>query len=205
MKKNELINIIRDIVSEEIRRELPNSIAEVFKNILGNTIQESKTPKSNIQPPKKSKPSLVESLINDEDDELSMKQSLREMFNGNAEIPTRQPTREVKQFAKNPIFNEILNETRPFSQQERTGAYGGVTSMVDGGNYSMDSQIDPGIINRPVSQNELTRDEHIPLSDLPQNISVMDVAKHAPAPVARALTRDYSQMMKLIDKKKGKI
>ena len=36
MKKNELINIIRDIVSEEIRRELPNSIAEVFKNILGN-------------------------------------------------------------------------------------------------------------------------------------------------------------------------
>ena len=37
-----------------------------------------------------------------------------------------------------------------------------------------------------------------------QGVSVMDVKNEVAPPVKRALTRNYSDMMKLIDQKKGK-
>jgi hypothetical protein len=48
---------------------------------------------------------------------------------------------------------------------------------------------------------------HAPLSALPNGVSVLDVARQGAVPttVTNALTRNYSQMLKLIDKKKGKI
>lgn len=198
MKKNELIQLIKEIVSEEIRKELPNAIAEVFKHVL----TQNESSHENIKPVSKS---VIQKDEIEDDEHISLKESMREMFSGAKPIP-KQPakTQSQRNFTKNPILNEILNSTRPFSQQERTGAAGGMASVV-GGNYSMNSAIDPGVVSQPISQQELMSENHVPLSDLPPNVSVMDVAQHAPPVIANALTRDYSQMMKLIDQKKGKI
>jgi hypothetical protein len=46
----------------------------------------------------------------------------------------------------------------------------------------------------------------IPIN-IPDGVSVLDVARQVPlaAPVAQALTKNYSAMLKLIDKKRSKI
>jgi hypothetical protein len=198
MKKNELTNIIRDIVSEEIRRELPNAIAEVFQTLLSQ--------KEPIQETKRSRPTIKQPsppVIDDEDETLTLKESMREMFSGAS--PVKQQPQQIKRFSPNDTINEILNSTRPFTSQERHGA-GPMSAMVSGGNFQMNSSVDPGVVSNPLSQQELMSDNHTPLSDLPENVSALDVAQHVQDPaVVRALTRNYSSMMKLVDKKKGKI
>jgi len=63
----------------------------------------------------------------------------------------------------------------------------------------------PGMPGTPIPR-PLVETLHAPLEALPQGLSVLDLARHVPAPaVKHALTRNYSQMMKLIDKKQGKI
>lgn len=197
MKKNELTHIIKEIVAEEIRKELPNAIAEVFQNFMGKKAPISKQVVNTKQ---------VAST--EDDDAISLKQSMQEMFSGNIPIPKPQLTAAQRQFTKNPVLNEILNSTRPFSPQERTGASLGMAGMLasaqaDFGSYQTPT-IDPGIVNAPISQTELMRDTHVPLSNIPSGASVMDIKHHAPPVVAKALTRNYSQMMKLIDQKRGK-
>jgi hypothetical protein len=62
-------------------------------------------------------------------------------------------------------------------------------------------------ISRPPVLVEGQESNHAPLAEvLPEGVSALDVAREVPLaqPVAQALTRNYSQMMKLIDQKKGK-
>lgn len=61
-------------------------------------------------------------------------------------------------------------------------------------------------IGRPPMLVEGQTSTHAPLSALPEGVSALDVVKHVATPpeIKHALTRNYSQMMKLIDKKKGK-
>jgi hypothetical protein len=200
MKKNELTHIIREIVAEEIRRELPSAIAEVFQSVLGQkqVVSEQVTSiKRPIDPPEIEK-----------DDEINLKQSLKEMFAGTPVMSPPQVQQKPKNFTKNPVLNEILNKTRPFSAQERTGMGAGMAALMaqQSGMGITEATPDFGTITMPtVTQAQLLQDSHAPLADLPQGVSVMDVKHHAPPAVAGALTRNYSQMMKLIDKKKGKI
>jgi hypothetical protein len=200
MKKNELTYIIREIVAEEIRRELPNAIAEVFQSVLGQkqVVSEQVTPiKRPIAPPE----------IED-NEEINLKQSLKEMFAGTNVMTSPQAPQTPKNFTKNPVLNEILNKTRPFSSQERTGMGAGMSAMMaqQSGIGMIGTSTDFGTITSPnITQAQLLQDNHAPLADLPQGVSVMDVKHHAPPSVAGALTRNYSQMMKLIDKKKGKV
>lgn len=215
MKKNELTYMIREIIAEEIRKELPIAIAEVFQSFMGQKpVIKEEIATSHI------KPEPVE-------EEINLKQSLREMFAGTKVMSNPQAQPVARKFTKDPVLNEILNQTRPFTSQERTGATMGMAAMLASqGGFSV-----PGVMSSPmmestaagedptflrnvpnitslaptVSQAQLLNDNHIPLADLPEGVSVMDVKQHAPAAVASALTRNYSQMMKLIDKKRGKV
>lgn len=207
MKKNELTHIIKEIIAEEIRKQLPAAIAEVFQSLGGNksVVNERKIPKEKIEP----SPA--------EDETLSFKQSLREMFSGTKVIPPRPQQQVAKKFTSNPVLNEILNQTRPFSSQERTGASLGMAAMMASAqsNVSMGGSTEVpdmgelvpsrATIAPQVSQAQLMSDNHVPLSELPDGVSVMDVKHHVPPVVANALTRNYSQMMKLVDKKRGKV
>lgn len=206
MKKDELTHIIREIVAEEIRKELPSAIAEVFSNFMGKKQPITEQP---VQPIRQS-PAPVQQ----KETTTSMRQSLRELFEGTQVISPQTANKGPRTFTKDPKLNEVLNSTRPFNSQERGGPMAAVASMGGMGmNISPDDSVmmvqPPASLTNPsVSQAQLMSDTHAPLSDMPANVSVLDmkgaVAEAAPA-VAEALTRDYSKFMKLVDKKRGKI
>jgi hypothetical protein len=90
MKKNELVDIIRTIVKEEVNNALPQLLMEVLAEKItqnSDAILESKRPMASI--PTKTTNFNVK-------------------FDGPIKQQTPQP---MKMFAKNPILNQILNET----------------------------------------------------------------------------------------------
>jgi hypothetical protein len=230
MKKSEftqLTQIIEHIVRKEVRKQLPGIIAETFKSINSNKqiVAENKTTQ------------IVEEVLEDpENESINLKTSLREMFAGTSvmgdpEIQPSQP-KKMRQFTKNPILNQILNETTP-DLRMREGMVGmaamaggyqaALGPMVGDGSVMAEGEssepsfmrnvptptVNPSHIQMtpPVSQQQLMSESHIPMSTIPEGVSVLDVARQVPmaAPVAKALTKNYSAMMKLIDKKAGKI
>ena len=125
-------------------------------------------------------------------------------------------------------MNQILNETSPdLRQRERLvgsaafqGGYSPTLSMIPDFNpnaaSTQQSMVeDTSFLNNmpsiPISPAPILvegrESTHVPLSALPEGISALDAVKYIPAApeVKQALTRNYSQMMKLIDKKRGKV
>ena len=186
MKKSEFARLLRNIISEEIRKELPGAISDALSNT--KTIKEGIT-------------NAVEDSTGEET--INLKQSLKEMFSG-TNVISNKPPETTKKFTNNPVLNEVLNSTRPFSQSERTGASMGIAAMMASANAGNMPSPSTHISFPTVSPTQILRDDHIPLETLPEGVSVMDVKQHAPPVIAKALTRDYSQMMKLIDKKREK-
>lgn len=193
MNKNEFTHIIRKIVTEEIRKELPNAIAEIFQNFMG---QKSVVTEKVIPPHLKPEP---------KEDEMNLKQSLREMFAGTKIMSNPQTLMMPKHFTKDPKLNEILNQTRPFTPQERMGAPGTAAMMAaTQAGVALPGTV-PDFSVPAIPQAQLLKDDHVPLAELPEGVSVLDVKEYIPPVVAEALTRDYSKILKLIDKKKGKV
>ena len=150
------------------------------------------------------------------------------------ERPAEQsPVKQLKHYTKDPKLNAILNETvSDLCQRESLvgaaafqGGYSPALAMVPGFNAGsvagpgamMASEEEPSFSKNmptmpsfgpasrtPVVLREGQESTHVPLAELPEGVSALDVAKHVPMPggVNQALTRNYSQMMKLIDQKK---
>lgn len=92
MKKNELIEIIRTLVKEEVHNTLPQLLMEVLAEKL--TGQEVLTEKASEAPKRK--------------------------VNVGLEAPIKQaPAQAPKMFTKNPILNQVLNETIGGVPQEK--------------------------------------------------------------------------------------
>jgi len=97
-----------------------------------------------------------------------------------------------KQYVKNPLLNDILNETTGHSNS------GPAVSLEESINYNdfeewptMNRSVRPGMGVKSV----------VPTTDIdgrPVNVN------NLPEDVVSALTKDYSALMKAIDKKKGK-
>jgi hypothetical protein len=231
MKKSELTQltqIIEHIVVKEIRKQLPKIMTEVFQNMMGKSIV-NESHNSNKQEPI---PSLEENPIN-------FKTSLKELFSTPSlitknQIETSEP-KPLKQYTKNPIINQILNETTSdLRQKERLvggaalqGGYspamalmaGFTPTSLTGPGQMMSSEEEPSFAKNmpsmpeptsmvnPSILNENIDNNSAPLSSIPQGVSALDVAKQVPlaSAVTQALTKNYSEMMKLIDKKRGKV
>lgn len=88
MKKTELVEIIRTIVKEEVNNALPQILMEVLAEKI---TQNSESILESSKPPVSSK-----------------KSNLNVKFE---EPVKQQPTQAPKVFTKNPILNQILNET----------------------------------------------------------------------------------------------
>lgn len=220
MKKseiNQITQLIELIVAKEVRKQLPTIIAETFKNMMGN---KSIVTEKKIASVTCSEPVQITEDVQSEN--VDFKSSLRELFAGTPVMQPQTKPKQQRQFTKDPILNQILNETTP-DLRAREGLAGmAVASDAPGmmletssepsfmrnvptmGGPSQMSQIPIG--NPPILAEGQTS-THAPLSALPDGISALDVAKHgaAPAAVTGALTRNYSNMMKLIDKKRGKV
>lgn len=226
MKKSELTQltqIIEHIVAKEIRKQLPNIISETFQNMMGTrkVVNEIKQPVEPVEP--------VQEEVQDE--EVNLKASLRELFAGTPVMsqPQDPRQRQPRQFTKNPVLNQILNETVPDLRSREgmvgmaafQGGYSPSLNMVPGFNPAaammpsedapepsfMRNTPSPIPVSRPPVLAEGQISNHIPMAAIPEGVSALDVARPKPleGSVAKALTRNYSQMLKIIDKKKGKV
>ena len=234
MKKSEitqLTQIIEMIVAKEVRKQLPTIIAETFQNMMGKqVVSERKQPVQTIQeqidePIESEQHDLKASLR-----ELFAGTSVMSQ----PQAPQAGP-KPMRQLAKDPVLNQILNETvSDLGARERMvgaaafqGGYSPALAMVPEFNpalagaqpmmaeseepsFMRNMPIMPGMssgvpVARPPQLVEGQESMHVPMEAIPQGASVLDFKQHAPAAVAGALNRNYSQMMKLIDKKRGKV
>jgi len=225
MKKSEftqLTQIIEQLVKKEVRKQLPVLIEETFQNMTG---------KSTINNNQNREPVVKEQVEELEitEDPIDFKASLRELFAGtpvmrNPELTSPQ-TKQIKQYTKDPKLNAILNETiSDLRDKERlvgaaamAGGYSPSLNMIPGFNPSAESMrempAEPSSMKnmpvmRPPTPIDGQESTHAPLSALPEGISAIDLARHGAIEkpeIKRALTRNYSEMMKIIDKKKGKV
>lgn len=201
MKKSELTQltqIIEALVTREIRKQLPKLIGEVFTNMTGKAMVMENANKEVQPPPPKG----------DTDD---FKASLKDLFAGGTPITRGDlnegvkiaPPKVMRNYTKDPILNQILNETTP-DLRSREGV-GAMAAMVGG--FSPGASVDMGQIVQPVSQATMLSEGHAPLSNIPEGISALDVAKVSngviAAPVKEALT-NYDRMKKILDASKSK-
>jgi hypothetical protein len=230
MKKSELIQltqVIEHLVAREVRKQLPQLIGEAFQNMMGKSVV-SERQKHVQQSISEVVEQIEPAMVADPDD---FKMSMRDLFAGAIPTGVRMPIHEEgsiapqqpKHYTKDPKINAILNETvSDLRQRERM--VGGAAFM---GGYSpsieMASAAMPGTVGAGEMMNEgevpaspgvpLSRppqamsESHIPGEMIPEGISALDVARQVPLsqPVAKALTKNYSAMMKLIDNKRKKI
>ena len=101
-----------------------------------------------------------------------------------------------KQYSKNSTLNEVLNNTNPLGQQEKSDDY----PTLGGGVLGSDNMAEVlGYGNLGGVQNKERAREMAAVDTIKkQGVSVDQV----PTGVQDALTRDYSGLMKAIDKKK---
>lgn len=107
MKKSEITQItqiIEYMVAKEIKKKLPSIIAETFRNMMGKPIV-NETKKETIKEQIQSKDS--------DDIDLNSVGSLKDLYNDpqNINVPKTPQQKVVKQYTKNPILNQVLNET----------------------------------------------------------------------------------------------
>jgi len=235
MKKSEitqLTQIIEHLVAKEIRKQLPTIIAETFQNMMGKTVvAEQKQPVQTIK--EEMEPTIFEEQSDFKAslrDLFAGTPVIKSQPKQSSEPKLmKQYTKDPK---LNQILNETVSDLR---DRERLvgaaafqGGYSPSLAMVPGFNPSavsaqpMESEEEPsfsknmpvmsgvpaGILappTRPPLLIEGQESNHIPMASIPEGMSVLDMKEYAPAAVAGALTKNYSQMMKLIDKKKGKI
>ena len=124
MKKSELTQltqIIEHLVAREVRKQLPSIIAETFQNMMGRqVVSEQRNEPEPIQEQLEPRENRIEGSPTD------FKASLRELFAGTPVMKTpiaENQTRPMRQFTKDPVLNQILNETTPDLRQ-REGLVG---------------------------------------------------------------------------------
>ena len=168
MKSDVLVGLIREVVKSEVKQQVKEELIKLVKS--GIVTVNKQTPKQQIKPT----PSLRE-----------MTEIVSNERSYNTQTVRKQPMREI---VKDPMLNEILNSTTPFTAAHRVegghdiGATGG--SILDALQPAVSTEgnwetMDYRQTNLPQMQQSL------PESDNP----AMDA-------LTKALTRDYSELVK---------
>ena len=123
---------------------------------------------------------------------MSIKEVISEITKPNR--GTSKPKRKVveqKQFTKNPVLNEILNETAAGDEWKTLGS--GVKTTNDMADVMAKSYGE-------MMTNNANAKINVEQMAVESNVNPENVPDH----VEQALTRDYSDLMKVINKKDGK-
>ena len=163
MKSEILLTLIKEVVKNEVKQQVKEELTKLIKSgaVTLNSQKKTSTP------------------------------SLREMTEVTP-TPVRRPQpiqqiqRPVKEFSKDPMINEILNMTQPFTAEQRKEGAQAVGSVLD--------MIKPEL---RVDEDEWGTMDFRDI-DIPQNIpqqmeSTGDALQDA---TIKALTRDYSELVK---------
>jgi hypothetical protein len=113
--------------------------------------------------------------------------------------PQPRKTQTQRTFSKNPLLNEILNSTAPMSIHDSYLQESFMTDSFAEINYN-DHDEWPTMRNMSGMSNKIGVASMLPTTDT-EGRPVHNV--HVPEEVANALTKDYSALMKAINKKKG--
>ncbi len=164
MKSEILLTLIKEVVKNEVKQQVKEEITKLIKS--GAVTLNSQ---------KKSTPSLAE-LTEVNTTTPIRKQTL---------VQTQQKPQQVKEYTKNPMLNEVLNMTQPFTAEQRKEGAHAVSSVLD--------MLQP---QKSVEEDWETMDYRM-IHDIPQNIpnfqSTGDSLQDA---TVKALTRDYSELVK---------
>lgn len=157
MKSDILVTLIKEVVKNEVRQQVKEEIIKLIKSGTISLNNESK----------KTTPSLSE-LTN-------MKPVTKKQV-----VTPKQP---VRQITKDPMLNEILNSTEPFTSAHRAEAeVSGGGSILDALQPSVSMEGDWETMDYRATN---VPDMPIPISDNPAVDSL-----------AKALTRDYTELVK---------
>lgn len=163
MRSEILLTLIKEVVKNEVKQQVKEEVAKLIKSgaVTLNSQRKTSTP------------------------------SLREMTEV-AAAPVRKPQpiqqqrpQIKKEFSKDPMINEILNMTQPFSAEQRKEGASSVGSVLD--------MIKPELRVDESEWDTLDyRDVNVP-AGTPQFESTGDGLQDA---TIKALTRDYSELVK---------
>lgn len=166
MNTDKLLKAIQILVKEELKEQLPALIKETVRAEMKKLIAEGKQPAK----PKSTGLSMAKAMMEDE----TLVESIQEKVSGN------------KQFSKNPMINQILNET---AMAPTTGD-GGFRTM-NFGQGDMGSIVGRTAIAEKMGYGDLARGPQP--TGLGVNTGVPELDK--------ALNRDYSELVKRFNKK----
>jgi hypothetical protein len=159
MKSDVIVSLIKEIVKNEVKQQVKEELIKLVKS--GAVTLNSQ---------KKTTPSLVK--LTEVNSNASKKQSV---------VKTQQ-----KEFSKDPMINEILNMTKPFSASER----------VEGG------MVNEGSILDAIQPQRYQEDEWDTMDYRNQSVqeSIPSTGNAGLDALNKALTRDYSSLTKVFTK-----
>ena len=162
MKSDILVSLIKEVVKNEVKTQVKEELIKLIK---------SGAVTLNTQ--KKSTPSLAELT---ETSVPIKKQTI---------VPTQQRPQIKKEFTKDPMINEILNMTQPFTSEQRKEGAQAVGSVLD--------MIKPELrVDESEWETMDFREVDVP-ANVPNFESTGDGLQDA---TIKALTRNYSELVK---------
>ena len=158
-----LVGLIKEVVKSEVKQQVKEELAKLIKSGAVTLNKERKQP------------------------------SLMEMTEVQAPVvrkqqPIQQKPQQMKEYTSNPMLNEVLNMTTPFTAKER--AEGGMPGM-EGGSV-LDMLQPQRTMEEDWETMDYRMDQQIP-QNMPNFQSTGDDLQDA---TIKALTRDYSQLVK---------
>jgi len=163
-----LVGLIKEVVKNEVKQQVKEELAKLIKS--GAVTLNSQ---------KKTTPSLREMT------EVRPTQVKKQQTP--IEGPIQIPNRPTKEFSKDPMINEILNMTQPFTAAQR----------VEGGTIGTGGSVLDMIQPQKSMEEDWETMDYRMIHDIPQNTpnfeSTGDGLQDA---TIKALTRDYSELVK---------
>jgi len=159
-----LVGLIKEVVKNEVKQQVKEELAKLIKSG-AVTLNSQKKP---------STPSLRE-----------MTEVAPTPVRKQQPIMQQQRPQQTKEFSKDPMINEILNMTQPFTAEQRKEGVSAVSSVLD--------MIKPELrVDESEWETMNFRDINVP-SNVPTFESTGDGLQDA---TIKALTRDYSELVK---------
>ena len=165
MKSDVIVSLIKEIVKNEVKQQVKEELVKLVKSGAVTLNSQRKT----------TTPSLKEMT------EVNTNSSIRKQ----TVVPTQQKSQIKKEFSKDPMINEILNMTQPFTAEQRKEGAQAVGSVLD--------MIKPELrVDESEWETMDFREVNVP-SNVPNFESTGDGLQDA---TIKALTRDYRELVK---------
>lgn len=230
MKKSELTQLtqlIELLVEREVKKQLPALIGEVFQSMAGKAMVTERVVHTEGTPQTDAIAKEIEEARVKQDPH-EFRASLKELFTGATPVTRTEledgvaPRPPQRQLAKDPVLNEILNQTvglRAYEKAKGMGMYAamdqpammtppvmqstGVGEMMTEAEMPSFARGMPTMPNVPVSAPS-TSEGHAVMAALPEGLSALDVAKAVTPPAVASAMTDFSRMRKVLEMSKGK-